>query len=106
MSNPDLRSELAELPAHPLATPGTVRLLLSVGASKALTDSGHEAFQIVGKCSYPGIPGRWAIYLQPVPLRLAQDACNVLLGKATVQRVKPATSQRRAKAAPPPPRTP
>ena len=86
----DIKTQLEALPEDPLREPGTIRLLLSVGASQALTDSGHECFQIVGRTSYPALPGRWAIYLKPVPLKIAQDACNVALGTHSARKIKPA----------------
>lgn len=97
MSKSNLQAQLAELPADPLSQPGTIRLLLSAGASKALTDSGESCFQIVSRASFPACPDRWVILLQPVPFRIAQDACDVILRKATVRRVKAATGQRAAK---------
>ena len=76
--------------ADPLAVPGVVRLLLSVGASQTLERSGQDCFQIVSKCSYPATPGRWAVWLKPCPLTTAQAACDVLTGKARAVRIKPA----------------
>jgi len=73
----------------PLSVPGVVRLLLSVDASQVLQKSGEACFQIVGKCSYPAIPDRWAIYLKPCPLEVATAACDVLTGKARAVRVRP-----------------
>jgi hypothetical protein len=88
MNESELKATLESLPEDPLREPGTIRLLLSAGASQALTDSGHECFQIVGKTSYPALPGRWAIYLRPVPLKIAQDACNVILGTHRAAKIK------------------
>jgi hypothetical protein len=72
----------------PLATPGLKRILLSEAASKALTESGEECFAIVAKQSWPADPKRWAIYLLPVSLRVANDATAVLLGKARAVRTR------------------
>lgn len=82
----------AETPAHdPLATPGVKRILLSEAASQHLTESGEEAFAIVARQTWPHDPKRWAIYLLPVTLRVANDATAVLLGKArAVRSRKPA----------------
>ncbi len=76
--------------ADPLAMPGVTRLLLSVGVSQALQRTGEQCFAIVGKCSFPACPDRWAIYLAPVPMATAAAACDVLLGRATARRIKPA----------------
>lgn len=83
-----------ELPSNPdpLATPGVRRILLSERASEALTESGEECFAIVARQSWPHDPKRWAIYLLPVALRVANDATAVLLGKArAVRSRKPAS---------------
>ena len=74
----------------PLAVPGVVRLLLSEAASRYLQDTGEDAFQIIAKASYPATPGRWCIYLRPVPMAVAADACKVLDGTHRAQRVKAA----------------
>ena len=75
-SNPETcpTNPLDQPEADPLAMPGVVRLLLSVGASQALQQSGEECFQILAKCSYPATPGRWAVWLKPCPLEVATAA--------------------------------
>jgi hypothetical protein len=84
-----------------LACPNVTRILLSERASAALLAAG-EAFAIVGRGSYPDAVGRMVLYLLPVPKRQADDACAVALGQARAVKPKPATSQRRATASPPP----
>ena len=83
-----LREQLEVMPPGPLAEPGTVRVLLSAGASRILQESGEDCFMIVGKCSYPAIPGRWSILLKPVPFKTASEACKVALGTHTARRIK------------------
>jgi hypothetical protein len=77
---------VGQSPHDPLATPGVRRILLSERASEALTESGEECFAIVARQSWPHDPKRWAIYLLPVALRVANDATAVLLGKARAVR--------------------
>ena len=102
----DIKTQLEAIPEDPLREPGTIRLLLSAGASQALTDSGHECFQIVGRTSYPALPCRWAIYLKPVPLKIAVDACNVAMGSHKAVRIKPAPTPAPATTAGSPTNTP
>ena len=73
----------------PLEAPGVRRLLLSEAASRYLEATGEDAFQIISKASYPATPGRWVIYLRPVPMAVAAAACDVLSGKARAVRIKP-----------------
>jgi len=76
----------------PLAVPNVRRLLLSEAASRYLSESGESAFVIVGKATYPATPGRWAVFLQPCPIPLAKDACDLVMGKAIFRRVKAAAA--------------
>ncbi|MCX6875392.1 MAG: hypothetical protein NTW21_16530 [Verrucomicrobia bacterium] len=72
----------------PLAVPGIIRVLLSVGVSQVLEQSGEQCFTIIGKASYPATPGRWAIFLAPVPLKTAAAAAGVILGTHRATRIK------------------
>ena len=72
----------------PLAARGVVRIALSERASHALTETGKACFAIVGRGSYPTDPARMVVYLLPVPLRIAQDACKVALGTHAARRIK------------------
>ena len=79
-------------PLDPLATsPAFARILLSESASKALTESGEHAFTIIHRSmrtEEPDTAGRWVIHLCPITWRTAQDAANVLLGRATARKIK------------------
>lgn len=96
----------AELPHDPLESPGVVRVLLSPGVSRILQESGEDCFMIACKCSYPSIPDRWAILLKPVPKKLADEACGVLLGTHTAKKAKPAPTATPATTTSSPPNTP
>jgi len=77
-----------EAQVDPLECPGVRRLLLSEGASRFLSECGEAAFLIVGRASFPACPNRWAIYLQPISMTAAKDACGVALGTHRAVRVK------------------
>jgi hypothetical protein len=99
----DFQRQLAEaMPADPLAVPGVVRVLLSPGVSRVLQESGEDVFMIAGKASYPATPDRWCILLKPVPKKLADEACGVLLGshKAVKIKTQPAAAPATKTAAP------
>ena len=70
--------------------PGIVRIRLSETASAALAAVGEGAFIIACQGSYPDSAGRWVIHAVPVAWQAAKDASDVLLGRATVRRTKPA----------------
>ncbi|MCX6880876.1 MAG: hypothetical protein NTW21_44815 [Verrucomicrobia bacterium] len=63
---------------------------MSEAASRYLQESGEQCFTIIGKSSFPACPGRWAIYLKPVPPAVAVAASNVILGTHRAVRIKPA----------------
>lgn len=86
----DFQRQLAEaIPRDPLECPGVVRVLLSPGVSRILTESGENCFAIVGRASYPATPDRWCVLLKPVPKKLADEACGVLLGSHRAVKIKP-----------------
>ena len=73
----------------PLAHPQVRRLLLSEAASRYLSESGEQCFQIISKASWPACPDRWAILVAPVPMAVAVAACNVILGTHKATKIKP-----------------
>jgi hypothetical protein len=89
MNSSELKATLEAIPHDPLECPGVVRLLLSVGASRVLEESGEDVFMIVSKASYPAIPDRWCILLKPCPKEHADMACGVLLGTHKATRIRP-----------------
>ena len=99
----DFQRQLAEaMPRDPLECPGVIRVLLSPGVSRVLQESGEDVFMIASKCSYPSIPDRWCILLKPVPKKLADEACGVLLGSHRAVKIKtqPAAAPATTTAAP------
>ena len=67
-----------------------IRILLSEGASKHLTDAGHQAFTIVHRDMSNTHPGRWIISLAPVDWKTARDASAVLCGSMKASKPRAA----------------
>jgi hypothetical protein len=82
-TSPDRQHEV-----DPLAHPNVRRLLLSESASRYLSESGEQCFQILAKGSWPACPGRWVILIAPVPMAVAVAASNVILGTHKAVRIK------------------
>jgi hypothetical protein len=80
------------LAVPPEAVPSLVRIRLSQAASDALAAVGQGAFIIACQGSYPDSAGRYVIHAVPIAWQAACDACDVLLGRATARRVKPASN--------------
>ena len=76
--------------ADPLKQPRIVRIRLSEAASAALAAVGEGAFAVACQGSYPDSAGRWVILSAPIAWQAAKDASDVLLGRATAKRTKPA----------------
>jgi len=90
-TSPDHQHEVDPLAVPPEAMPpGTVRILLSQAASDALAATGERAFAIAFRGSYPDSAGRWVVIASPIAWQVACDAADVLLGRATARRIKPA----------------
>ena len=92
-----MHSNLETCPTNPLdrpdgLPPGTVRIRLSQAASDALTATGERAFAVACRGTYPDSAGRWVVIASPISWQAACDASDVLLGRATVRRVKAATA--------------
>ena len=67
--------------------PEPIKIVLDPDQSAALKAAG-ECFLIVGRGSYPGATGRMALYCQPCPKDLADQACGVAMGTHRAARIK------------------
>ena len=72
---------------QPTTTPTALKILLDPEQSEILSDTGHSAFLVLARASYPQDPKRWILHIVPTSMSQASAACRVALGESNERRI-------------------